>query len=358
VMARLGPVLDEVSQLSGQLSALEHHRSNAGGITARSLTASPPPTPWPIESLCSSIPLVDIGHELANRTRRLREDELALESERSKLRELASQEANHLLLAHRGGELAARLSDFGNTERELAARLAYKREECIAFKNKYSTLKQRLFVYAAALLRRVPRHAARHEAPLPQDSISAPQGIEALIHALAQRCGWPEVAFLHLDIRRRGRLNMEDFHLGLLLGLGMDYPRITGLSVNSLFSAIDRHNCGHVSDSDFGACCPGIWKLLGEKPVTPMEKLRALPYNAVGGAMASFADAAMASGLPWEPFHELVCHRLRGTSLEEARALFAALSIFGGSSAAIAAETWESATADVPRSLGHPSEKR
>jgi len=348
VRGRLAPLLEEVSQLSGQLASLESGTSSAGGMSARSLTASDTP--------CESARVADIDQDLAFRAQRLREDELTLEAERSQLRELALQEANRVLLARRGGELAAHLSDFGKVERELAAQLSYKGEERIALKGKYDRLKERLFTYGAALLRRVPRHSVRHHPPVLDDSARTPRGIQALMHVLAQRFGWPQVAFLQLDIRRRGRLNVEDFHLGLLLGLGVDYPRLTGLSINSLFSAIDRRNVGYISDADLGACCPDLWQSLGEKPATPIEKLRALPYDAVGGKRASFAEGATASGLPWEHFEKLLCRRLCGTSVEEARALFSALSVFG-SGTAIAAETWASATADVPENLARPSEK-
>jgi len=275
-----------------------------------------------------------------------------LELEVTQLCDWASQEADYVLAARQSGELADQLSDFQGAERELDARLACMQEESSALRRKYDLLKQRLFIYAAALVRQVPCRSAHDQLPTPPDAArtSASRGIEALIGMLAQCCGWSEVAFLQLDVRRRGRLNSEGLHLSLLLGLGVDYPRLTGLSIQSLFSKLDRRNVGHITVADLCACCPGVWQTHGEKPVIPMEKVRALPYSAVGGATECFAELATARGLAWEPFEELLCRRLRGASTEEAQSLFSDLAS-SASGTAISLEKWVSATADVPKTL-------
>eukprot|EP00913_Durusdinium_trenchii_P006846 g6437.t1 len=75
---------------------------------------------------------------------------------------------------------------------------------------------------------------------------SSRRGVEALIEALALRFGWPEVAFLRLDRRGSGRLGAQELRMGLLLGAGLDFPAVTGLTAEALLAAIDRRCAGAV----------------------------------------------------------------------------------------------------------------
>lgn len=382
--ALLQPLTTEVAELAARLQALAPAGAEAGRLSPTSGTfrgwggelgtSTSPRSPGgsalgvPASTLRAAEAL---QLELVQRAARLREGELQLERQRDQLRSLAAQDASRAMSARnrhgQRGELSGKLAGFGAQERELGQKAAYLGRESAALAERYEELKRVLFACMASLLRgpadaQEPVHP---EEEMPSASVAAPDGrrggVAALIHLLARKYGWPEVAFLRIDIRRLGRLSAEDLALGLLLGAGVDYPRVTGLTVHALFAAMDRRGCGSVSVSDFAECCPGLWQAHGSPPPTPEEKLRALPWAAVGGASEVFDEVADArvngvpAGLSWPAFEEVVCRRLRGLPDAEARGLFTRLAV-GGRGArgggAIPLDVWHQATMDLPEEDG------
>merc|ERR1712110_675924 len=117
------------------------------------------------------------------------------------------------------------------------------RQEATSLSRHYENQKRFLFAYSAAMLRS-PCVAT----PDSQIIENGSRGSTALMRVLAERCGWPEVAFLRLmpvrnpekDARWAGRLNAEDLGTGLLLGAGIDYPALTASRISVLFNAIDQ----------------------------------------------------------------------------------------------------------------------
>ncbi|CAK0909020.1 unnamed protein product, partial [Prorocentrum cordatum] len=182
-------------------------------------------------------------------------------------------------------------------------------------------------------------------------------GMAALIRELALRCGWPEVAFLHLDVRGAGQLTEADLRLGLLLGAGIDFAAVAGLTIGEIFRAIVRPGAHAILAADLAACCPEDWRSHGAPRPTAPERLRALPWEAAGGAAAAFGEAAAAAGaeaLQWPAFEEVVCRRMRGFEEADASSLFLALAGPGAPDAglrrtpALAEGAWLAATADFP----------
>ncbi|CAL1144324.1 unnamed protein product, partial [Cladocopium goreaui] len=92
-----------------------------------------------------------------------------------------------------------------------------------------------------------------------------------------------EVAFLRLDRRGSGRLGAQELRMGLLIGAAVDFPAITGLTAEALFSAIDWRSAGFITAADLAACRPDIWREFGAAALEVDEKVRALPWLALGG---------------------------------------------------------------------------
>ena len=59
-----------------------------------------------------------------------------------------------------------------------------------------------------------------------------------------------------MDRRGSGRLGAQELRLGLLLGVGLDFPAVTGLSAEGILSAIDRRGAGFITAADLAACRP------------------------------------------------------------------------------------------------------
>jgi len=194
--------------------------------------------------------------------------------------------------------------------------------------------------------------------PAPTNSSHA--GVRRLIRELARRCGTPEVAFYQMDARGAGRLGAEDLEIGLLLGVCLDYWAITGLTAIELFTAMDRRGKNSITLGDLAACCPGVWRKHGAPQATPVERVRVLPWKALGGAKEAFeemitvpagpsADAGLYSGrstgLSLAGFTNLVCQKMRGLTDDEASLSFTQL--MSGRGGFMPQDVWAAATAEI-----------
>eukprot|EP00927_Polykrikos_kofoidii_P050336 TRINITY_DN44249_c0_g1_i1.p1 TRINITY_DN44249_c0_g1~~TRINITY_DN44249_c0_g1_i1.p1 ORF type:complete len:1143 (-),score=179.76 TRINITY_DN44249_c0_g1_i1:7-3159(-) len=212
--------------------------------------------------------------------------------------------------------------------------------EVEALTEHYDQQKRYLFSYAAGLDRGTLRSTNEEQTAASSDG-GPDKGVAALIKKLAQMYGFPEVAFLMLDLKATGRLSQQDLSMGLLLGGRIDYPALTSQSLRSLFMAMDRRGVGHITSTDLAACCPRIWQTYGAAQPSPQEKLHALPWKALGGAAEAFDAAVVAAAnlprdskevppqacdvLQWKNFRDLVCEQILGYPDDEAYALFMAL---------------------------------
>lgn len=181
---------------------------------------------------------------------------------------LQTRESEALRLRLRSEVLEAERRALAEARRRLASQLQ-------SLEANFAQLRQRLFAYAA-----------------PEGEAERPRcgGLEALVRLLAAHYGSPESAFLRIDLHRAGRLGPEDLGTGLLLGAGVEYQALTGLSVSAIFRCLDRGS-GAVAASDLAACLPDIWREHGRAPSSE-GKLRALPWAALGGPERAFEGAA------------------------------------------------------------------
>merc|ERR1712039_460748 len=212
----------------------------------------------------------------------------------------------------------------------LKASMAPLQHEAASLLQRYETQKRFLFAYASALLR-----APSADAPDRLHTDSGCSGITALVKSLARRCRSPEVAFLRLmPVGRNkeseglwhGRLSAEELGTGLLLGVGIDYPAVTGAKVSNLFGAIDQRGAGTISAADLASCCLDEWRAYGDTQPSPSEKLRALPWDATVGAGVAFDAVSDSRGsMSFQGFRQVVCQQLQAVSEDEARGLYAEL---------------------------------
>lgn len=299
--------------------------------------------------------------DLVVRQHVLEDGELRLELERRKARERSSEVAAAVRQAERGREVCkeieSRSEEFETEEIVLLACNRPLTQEVEAITERYERQKQKLFAYAAALDRGGPPFADENATASTASGAGRPgSGISALIRALARQYGSAEVAFLSLDARGAGKITREEFELGLLLNMRLDYLALTGLSLRAIFNAIDRQSQGGITAADLADCCPGEWTEHGMREPTAREKLRALPWREAGvklralagGAVSAF-DAALASGgagandgLQWPQFCDLLCQQMYGFSEDEAYDLFAELADANGT---ISRSRWRKATA-------------
>lgn len=265
--------------------------------------------------------IAESAAEMASRSERLKRSEAALEKRRVEVRVAAEEASLQKLEANSQKAECERISneivDLQGEQQTASARSQQLEREAKSLALAYDRCKEMCFVYGAAILRNAASAQLGKER-----KASSRRGVEALIEALALRFGWPEVAFLRLDRRGSGRLGAQELRMGLLLGAGLDFPAVTGLTAEALLAAIDRRCAGFITAADLAACRPDIWKDSGAAAVTVHEKIRALPWLAFGGPAKAFQDTGTRS-LKWTDFEALVCHRLRGLSKKEAQVLFA-----------------------------------
>lgn len=351
IVAGMGPAAEHLQPLVAQVADLQERLMSleavAGASDAGEAVAS--------ESAGPRAALARGQQVLGELREKLRRGAADLAARKQRLRELSDEDlarADEEAASSRRfqAELTEHLLDIGGERRELAARLAYMRDQNAALLRRLEERKQRMFVLAAALL--------RGSRPLPKSPAGVLSeggrrgGTVALVRLLALTFGWPEVAFLMIDIWGKRRLTAEDFGLGLLLGAGVDYHRVTGMTVQALFANIDRRGAGSVTAADFADCCLGLWQKLGADPPTYPERLRALPWGFVGDP-AALCEAAPRGrsgerhgGVRRSVFEDVVVRRLRGLDAAEAAAMFAELSrATGGRS--IPPNAWLAATAEV-----------
>merc|ERR1712216_491132 len=139
---------------------------------------------------------------------------------------------------------------------------------------------------------------------------------------------------------------------GLLMGAQFDYPEVTRMNLKSLFTAMDRRGTGAISVADLAACHPREWQAHGWDEASAEEKLRALPWAALGGANEAFSEglaelkapgASLEDALPWPEFESLVSERTLGFSEDEAYLLFCKLA--DKKRKAVLRDIWSKATA-------------
>lgn len=280
------------------------------------------------EAGCTTLPANVDG--LADRVALLQAGQAALEAEQQ-VAQAAQLQAGARNLAAQAqlsewGALEARAHLLNTEERALERSRLVACHEATALRQHYEQRKECIFAYAGALQvvgaeasyyqGDVPRLCSpphdgsmQHKCedqPKPKGNCAASdecprKGVGALIHWLAHMFGWPQVAFLHLDIHKAGRLTSEGFGIGLLLGAGIDYAKLTGLKLQAIFTAIDRCSLGAVSAADLAACHPELWRRCGQSPpLAARQKLRALPWAELGGANKNFEDADECPGRPRE----------------------------------------------------------
>jgi len=275
------------------------------------------------------------GELIARRTQ-LHDGEAEIRAERTRAKTSAAEAAAESLAssARRAecSDLKSRVVDLEVEECMLEAAMPTLFQETEALAHYYEQRKRSLFAYGALLQRFLRRdcHTETEKHSNGQTG-NGSGGVPALIRMLAQRCGSPEVAFFCLDIRGSGRLSPDDLDVGLLLGVGIDHRLTTGLALRDLFSMLDRRNAGVVTSDDLAASCPVEWCEHGAPRPSPVEKLRSLPWAAVGGADAAFLEAAQAAanatnsdalGVSWPAFEDVVCRQLLGLAEDEACVLF------------------------------------
>ncbi|CAK9035485.1 unnamed protein product, partial [Durusdinium trenchii] len=183
--------------------------------------------------------IAESAAEMASRSERLKRSEAALEKRRVEVRVAAEEASLQKLEANSQKAECERISneivDLQGEQQTASARSQQLEREAKSLALAYDRCKEMCFVYGAAILRNAASAQLGKER-----KASSRRGVEALIEALALRFGWPEVAFLRLDRRGSGRLGAQELRMGLLLGAGLDFPAVTGLTAEALLAAIDR----------------------------------------------------------------------------------------------------------------------
>ncbi|CAJ1421059.1 unnamed protein product [Effrenium voratum] len=219
-----------------------------------------------------------------------------------------------------GAAISQQILELQGEEQTATARSQELEREVKSLDQSYKRYRDLCYTYGAAILRTPDGFLGA------KSEDSKRRGIEALVEVLANRFGWPEVAFLRLDRRGAGRLGAQELRMGLLLGAKVDFPAVTGLTAEALLAAIDRRGAGFITASDLAACRPELWKSCGARPPELEEKFRALPWLAAGGATQAYHDAtSSARSLKWADFEGLVCGHLR-VPKSEAQEVFAKIS--------------------------------
>lgn len=354
----------EVQTLKSELQACEAGASLEGDTEAQMSARSQRQMQHGISELEAA--LASDAQTLKMRSDKLSAEEVELEHLRTEASTAATAAAAEGLAAQARREevlaLQRRADDLHAEETMLRASVAPLHRELGSLQHRYEKLKQLLFTYGSTLMR--PPWE-----PLPlqkgkdgkRQSASELDGMELLIRQLARRCGSPEVAFISLA--PRGRINTpEELGARLILGAGIDFPAVTGLTARQIFANLDRRGVGVISAQDLAECCPWQWSAHGAPSAMPKEKLRCLPWEAIGGRRAVYDEAitsrrgsttaskASASqqhgNFTWVPFREAVCSQMIGLEEDEALKLF--IELTGSRQGTLSWDSWREATQDIP----------
>jgi len=400
----------EVQDLRSELKSFEHLEGSPPAASSR----SPSPRsrkPWNPPDLYPDSKSLDEARselsvkaqELTMRASVIQRGEAQLERMRAEVR-AAAQEASleELQVSARKAECASLRDRVADLEAEVEVAetsIQAMGQEAGTLASNYEQLKQRGFVYGAAIIRtpasmghlgtepspdeeepesfpasprsdtsRAPSRKGGLDALIqfgatatrevrqehdPHAAARAGRGLKSLIKVLAQKFGWPEVAFLRLDLRGSGRLGHEELRMGLLLGAHVDFPALTGLKAEALLTALDRRGAGFITAADLAACRTEVWHEFGAKQPLLKEKFRALPWNALGGAHQAFhyGSDAPQQQMDWSTFEACVCGDLRGLPREEAHEIFAGIcesSTLGSEKLVLRKTNWDAATQELP----------
>jgi len=301
------------------------------------------------------------AEELTARSLRLKQSEAALERQRAEVRAKAEEASLKKLEASTQKAECQRIQgeiiELQGEERTTLGRAQQLEREAASLAKAYERYKETCFVYGAAILRSSGPTSKLGNQDLERRPVR--RGVDALIETLASRFGWPEVAFLRLDRRGSGRLGAQELRMGLLIGAAVDFPAITGLTAEALFSAIDWRSAGFITAADLAACRPDIWREFGAAALEVDEKVRALPWLALGGPRKAFQDATahQNSSLKWSDFEMVLCERLRGLPKQEVQELFAKIAEKDLSDALVVSPaSWEKITKEPAFRSGFSSD--
>jgi len=293
----------------------------------------------------------ETAEDLSKRSLRLKDSEAVLERRRAEVRAAAEEASLQKLEASSQKAECQRISgellELQGEERTTSLRAQQLEREATSVAQAYERYKEVCFVYGAAMQRssgptsQLGKLQAKDDPHRP-----VRRGVDALIEALASRFGWPEVAFLRMDRRGSGRLGAQELRMGLLIGAGLDFPAITGLTAEALLSAIDRRSAGFITASDLAACRPDIWRDFGAEAITVDEKVPALPWLALGGPRKAFQDVASQKSMKWQGFETVLCDRLRALPKQEVQELFSRLAEKDrdSDSLVVSSATWDKIT--------------